>query len=210
MKTQIKDFAEALALTRMLLDSSSTRIILGITGSPGSGKSTFAQMLVDEYDVGVATIVPMDGFHYSNLVLQKLGRFERKGASDTFDAIGFKELLKRIRVETENNIFFPIFHREVEESFGAEGIVSAETRLVITEGNYLLMDDGGWSGILELLDECWYLEIDEKLRRDRLFKRHQLYGKDPESAKKWTNGSDQKNAELIALTKYRADRIVTI
>jgi pantothenate kinase len=210
VKSPINDLAEALILIRNLLEASNTRVIIGITGQPGAGKSTFAKMILNELDDGLATIVPMDGFHYSNSALNRLGRLERKGAPDTFDAHGFKELLKRIRVETVSDIYFPIFHREVEESYSAEGFVTSETKLVITEGNYLLMETEGWTGISELLDECWYLVVEDDVRRNRLISRHQLYGKDAEAAKTWTDGSDEKNAESISSTKHRADRLVRL
>ena len=210
MKSSITDFTEAITLIRNLLTASSNRVIIGIAGEPGAGKSTFAKMILDELEDGLAAIVPMDGFHYSNSVLHKLGRFERKGAPDTFDSNGFKDLLRRIREESESDIYFPIFHREVEESYSAEGLVTRQTRLVITEGNYLLMDTEGWSGIAQILDECWYVVVENDLRRDRLINRHQLFGKDAESARAWTFGSDERNAELISSTKHRADRLVQL
>ena len=210
MQSEISDFSEVQTLVRDLLVTSDVRVIIGIAGEPGSGKSTFAKMIVDDLEPDFATIVPMDGFHYSNSVLHKLGRFDRKGASDTFDANGFKDLLRRIRMEPENDIYFPIFHREVEESYSAEGVVTAKTRLVITEGNYLLMESGGWSGILPLLDECWYLAVDKDLRQDRLINRHKRYGRDDESARSKTYGTDEANAQLISSTKHRADRLVRL
>lgn len=210
MEAAIESIDDAICRINVLLNATDSRLVLGIVGEPGAGKSTFTNQILGILDSDVATSVPMDGFHYSNKVLASLGRHERKGAPDTFDVASFTALLERIKTERSSDIYFPVFHREIEESIAAEGVVKAATRLVITEGNYLLLDEGGWSGVSALLDETWFLVIDGQVRRDRLIARHQLFGKDSETARKWTLGSDENNAKIIERTKYRADKLVTL
>ena len=210
MEAVITSCDDAVNQIDALLASTQGRIIIGIVGEPGAGKSTFTSQLLNAFGSDIAALVSMDGFHFSNKILTALGRCERKGAPDTFDAKSFTVLLKRIRTETHNDIYFPIFHREMEESIAAEGVVKASVRLVITEGNYLLLDVGDWSGVATLLDESWYMFIDDKVRQERLVARHQRFGKDPETARKWALGSDENNANTVRTTKYRANRFVAL
>ena len=153
-------------------------------------------------------LVPMDGYHLSNSQLAKLSQADRKGAPDTFDSYGYAELLHRINTDHANNIYFPIFHREIEESLAAEGVVSAGTKLVITEGNYLLLDQDGWARVVPELTESWYVEVDDHLRLDRLIQRHHKYGKDMDAAYAWAHGTDERNAILVESTKLSADVII--
>jgi pantothenate kinase len=152
----------------------------------------------------------MDGYHLSNKQLSKLGLSDRKGAFNTFDSDGFVKLLKRVNEESGKDIYFPVFYREIEESYAADGVVPANTKLVITEGNYLLLDKGGWEVVRQELDEVWYIEVDDNLRLDRLTKRHQSHGRNHDEAFAWATGSDQRNAELVAKTRDKADVIVEI
>jgi len=185
------------------------RRILGLVGRPGSGKSTVAKLLTARLGEK-ARVVPMDGYHFSNLVLRGLGRAMRKGAVDTFDALGYTMLLKRIRTETHSVIYYPVFHREIEESIAAEGVVSPDVELVITEGNYLLhpRDHGG--GVRELLDESWYVDVDDAVRIERLIQRRLGYGNTRQEAVAWATGSDGVNAEVIGKTRPFADVVVTV
>lgn len=188
------------------------RRILGLAGPPGAGKSTVAARLATALtSAGVAvTVVPMDGFHLADAELRRIGRHERKGAPDTFDGAGFAALLRRIRDETDGTVYAPIFRREIEDPIAGAVPVPPETRLVITEGNYLLVPDGVWGGVRGLLDEVWYLDLDEEERLRRLIARHMAYGRDEAAARARSLGSDQANAELIATTKGRADLIVPL
>ncbi|MFF4756491.1 nucleoside/nucleotide kinase family protein [Streptomyces sp. NPDC002514] len=183
------------------------RAILGIVGAPGSGKSTLAAHLAAALGPDAAVVVPMDGFHLANAELERLGRRQRKGAPDTFDAAGYAALLRRLREPGEERVYAPQFHREFEEAVAGAIPVPAETPLVITEGNYLLLDDGPWAGVRTLLDEAWYIAIDDGTRLDRLVRRHVSYGKPLAEARAWSLGSDQRNAELIAATLERADLV---
>jgi pantothenate kinase len=183
------------------------RKMLGIAGPPGSGKSTLAQALLEHLGEGAA-LVPMDGFHLANAELQRLGRAARKGAEDTFDSAGYVCLLKRLRQQSADELIYaPTFHRELEEAVAGAIPVSPATRLVITEGNYLLLDRGHWSRVHSLLDEVWYVEVDPELRRRRLVERHMRYGRDRTQAEAWVRDSDEANAELIESTRSRAHLI---
>ena len=180
------------------------RTILGIAGPPGGGKSTLAARLA----VGLgalARIVPMDGFHLAGAELARLGRAERKGAADTFDAAGYVTLLRRLRDPGEGVVYAPEFRREIEEPIAGAIPVDPGVPLVITEGNYLLLEDGAWAGVRPLLDECWYVTPDEETRIERLIRRHVAFGKAPNFARSWVLGTDQRNAELVAAGRERAD-----
>lgn len=184
------------------------RTILGIAGAPGAGKSTLGSRLVSEL-AGHAVVVGMDGFHLTNDELSRLGRRERKGAPDTFDVAGYVALLHRIRTEP-GDIYAPAYQRGVGHAIAGAIRIPADVPLVITEGNYLLLEQEPWSGVQPLLDECWYVDLDEDTRIERLTNRHIESGKDPVAARDWTLGPDQSNADLVATTKERADLVVTL
>ena len=186
------------------------RHLLGITGAPGAGKSKVAQDLIDKLGPDLAAFVPMDGFHLSNHTLIAWGRRDRKGAWDTFDDDGYVDLLRRLRNQTEEIVHAPDFDRDVDESIGSALPIRREVPLIVTEGNYLLSDVGGWAGVAPLLDESWYLQIDEATRVQRLAHRHQLHGMDPQEADNWARTTDEANAVLIARSKPRADLIITM
>jgi len=185
------------------------RLIVGIAGAPGAGKSTLADQLdaLLGYD---AVLVPMDGFHLSNRVLADLGRQQRKGAPDTFDACGYVALLRRLRQQTEDVVYAPTFRRDLEEPIAASVAVFRQTPIVITEGNYLLLDTQPWSEVREVLDLAWFLEVDHNTRIDRLVARHHAYGKTVQAARDRAEGSDERNAILVRDSRDRADRIVCI
>ena len=171
---------------------------------PGAGKSTLAQALLEAFP-GVAQVVPMDGYHLANVELARLGRAGRKGAPDTFDAAGYLALLQRLREQRADEIVYaPEFRREIEEPIAGAIAVLPDTRLVITEGNYLLLDDGPWAGIAQLLDDCWYVDIDPALRTDRLVARHRQFGRSAEQATDWVAQTDEPNARRIEATRERA------
>ena len=191
---------------RGLLATAESRVVVGVTGAPGAGKSTLAAALVDAFG-NDAVLCPMDGFHLSNHVLHELGRRDRKGAPDTFDAAGYAHLLGRIRDHAED-VYAPGFDRTLEEPVAASVRVAADVPIVVTEGNYLLVDDGSWARVRPLLDEVWYVEVDDDVRVERLVRRHEEFGKAPDAARRWATGSDERNAEVVRATRPRADVIV--
>ncbi|MGW7428812.1 nucleoside/nucleotide kinase family protein [Streptomyces sp. NPDC054861] len=184
------------------------RRILGLAGAPGAGKSTLAEELVAGLD-GLAALVPMDGFHLAQAELTRLGRAGRKGAPDTFDAAGYAALLARLRVpEPGTVVYAPAFDRSLEEPVAGAIPVAPDVPLVITEGNYLLHDEGPWAAVLPLLDEAWFLEPDDGSRVSRLVRRHVRFGKEPAEAERWVRESDEANARLVARGRDRAHLVV--
>ncbi|MEI5007747.1 nucleoside/nucleotide kinase family protein [Streptomyces sp. PmtA] len=182
-----------------------TRHLLGIAGPPGAGKSTLAAELVSRLGPERAVLVPMDGFHLAGAELERLGRAQRKGAPDTFDAAGYVALLTRLRApEAGSAVYAPAFDRNLEEPVAGSVPVGPDVPLVITEGNYLLHDDGPWSRIRALLDEVWYLELPDAARVPRLVDRHVRFGKDRPYAERWVRDSDELNARLVARGRHRA------
>lgn len=187
------------------------RLLLGIAGAAGAGKSTLAEQLVEGLTAaGVcAVLVPMDGFHLAQRELERLGRASRKGAPDTFDAGGFVALLARLR-DAADVVYAPEFRRDLEEPVAGAVRVGPEVEVVVTEGNYLLLDDGPWAAVRGLLDQTWYLEVPDDLRRERLAARHERYGRSPHDAREWALGPDERNAVLVAASASRADRTVRL
>ncbi len=184
------------------------RRILGVAGAPGAGKSTLAEAVAALHP-GRAVVVPMDGFHLANVELARLGRAARKGAPDTFDAAGFAALLRRLRdPRAGETVYAPVFRREIEEAVAGAIPVPAEVPLVVTEGNYLLSEDGPWAAVRPLLDEAWFVDPDPALRRTRLLDRHVRFGRSPAEAAAWVAATDDPNALAIEATRGRADYTV--
>jgi pantothenate kinase len=188
--------------------ASGQRKILGIAAAPGAGKSTLAEGLLQALGAS-AQVVPMDGYHLSNSELQRLGRAGRKGAPDTFDAAGYANLLRRIHSQQPGEtIYAPEYRRELEEGIAGAIAIEASTPLVITEGNYLLLEDGGWDAVRGVLDEVWYLDIDSALRQQRLLERHMRFGRSRDAALAWIASTDEPNALRIERSRYRADWVI--
>ena len=185
------------------------RKIVGLIGKPGAGKSTLSAQLIEHLGAQAA-ILNMDGYHLSNLALRELGRADRKGAPDTFDALGFTAILKRVKNQVDQDIYFPVFDRSIEESIAAQGVITPEIKLVITEGNYLLHNENNWGGVKELLDESWFIEVDDQIRIERLVNRHHKFGKSKADAHSWATGSDENNARVVAQTRELADVIINL
>ena len=186
------------------------RKLLGLVGAPGAGKSTLAAALLEAIGADRAQVVPMDGFHLANVELQRLGRAGRKGAPDTFDSAGYVALLQRLREQRPDGdiVYAPEFRREIEEPVAGAIAVLPTTQLVITEGNYLLHDAGAWGGAAALLDEVWYVDIDDAVREERLVRRHQQFGRSVEEARAWVASTDAPNARLISATRVRAQHVL--
>jgi pantothenate kinase len=184
-----------------------TRRILGIAGPPGAGKSTLAAYLAEQLGPQ-SIVVPMDGYHLADVELRRLGRTERKGAPDTFDPGGFVALLRRLREPTGEVVYAPGFERAIEQPIAGSIPVDPTISLIITEGNYLLHDDGLWRGVRPQLDECWWIDLDGQPRRQRLIERHRQFGKSRTTAQRWVDGSDEVNARAVRTGIQRADLVV--
>jgi pantothenate kinase len=202
--------AAALARAADLVAGPGPRRLLGLAGPPGAGKSTLAARLAAH--VGrPAVVVPLDGFHLANAELIRLGRLGRKGAPDTFDAAGYIALLGRLRVPAPGvTVYAPVYRRDHEEAIAGSIAVAPDIRLVITEGNYLLFGEPPWPAVRELLDEIWWVDLDEGERRRRLVARHVRWGKTPAQAERFVTRSDEANARALAPGRERADRIVAV
>jgi len=185
-----------------------TRTILGIAGAPGSGKSTFAAWLQEQFGPGTSVVVPMDGFHLGNAIIEGTPLRARKGAIDTFDGGGYLSLLRRLAHRDEAMVYAPEFRRAIDEPVAASIAVPADVPLVITEGNYLLADQEPWKEVRAQLDEVWFLETPHQLRLQRLVDRHVSFGMEREAALAWATGPDEANARLIQATRPAADRVI--
>jgi pantothenate kinase len=187
------------------------RALLGIAGSPGAGKTTLAEHLVAALNDGGepwVAHVPMDGFHLADAELDRLGLRDRKGAPETFDAAGYAALLRRLRDDEPDTVYAPGFERDLEQPLAGAIPVPPAARLVVTEGNYLLLDTGAWARVRLHLDEVWFCDLDAEERLRRLVARHEEFGKGHEEAVAWVHRSDEANAELVATTRERADLVV--
>lgn len=185
------------------------RRMVGIAGAPGAGKTTYAERLVAESQRGgvPAAYLPMDGFHLADDALISLGLLDRKGAPETFDAWGFAALLRRVR-ESSHVVWAPGFERDLEQPLAGAIAVPPEAELVVTEGNYLLLDRPEWRAVRAELDEVWFLDRDDDVRRPRLVARHVEFGKSPAEAEAWVARVDEANAALVRESRGRADRWV--
>jgi pantothenate kinase len=205
--------AHLLAREAVELVGDGSRAILGIAGSPGAGKSTLVDLLVTriraaEGDDWVAC-VPMDGFHLADAQLDRIGARGRKGAPDTFDVAGYAHLLERVKREVDEPVYVPGFDRTLEQPVAAALVVLPSARLVVTEGNYLLLDDPDWARARHAMDAVWFVTSDESKRIARLIARHIEFGKTPDEARAWVETTDQRNAELVAGTVDKADRVIS-
>lgn len=210
--TRGPDVLDALTRDAIALTADRRRAVLGIAGSPGAGKSTLVGLLVariaDRMGSAWVAHVPMDGFHLADVQLTRLGLLGRKGAPETFDVAGYANLLHRVVTETGRPVYAPGFERDLEQPLAAALVVPAEARLVLTEGNYLLLDRPEWAHARRAMSSVWFVTGDEEMRVRRLVTRHVEFGKDPASARAWVASSDQPNADLVAATRGTADRVI--
>jgi pantothenate kinase len=204
---------DALVARTLALAASGSRILVGITGSPGAGKTTLAKDVVERINAldaaPKAIYLPMDGFHLANATLDRLGIHDRKGAIETFDGWGFVSLLNRVLAERDHPVYAPSFERTVDEGIAGEVEVPVDAAIVIVEGNYLLVDREPWNRIPALLAESWFCETAADERLTRLVDRHTRHGRSEADALAWASTVDGANALLIEPTRHRADLVVS-
>jgi len=192
-----------------------TRTVIGVTGAPGAGKSTLSSAIVaavEEDQPGSCVLVGMDGWHLAHDVLTRAGTVSRKGAPDTFDGAGYVDALRRVRRQRGDDlpVWLPEFHRDIEDAVAGSVAVRPEHRLIVTEGNYLLLDTEPWNAVRSLLDICWYVDVPDELRLARLAARHEHFGRSVVEAAHRARVVDQSNADLVEANAARADAVVSL
>ncbi|MEZ5375813.1 MAG: nucleoside/nucleotide kinase family protein [Acidimicrobiales bacterium] len=199
---------EQLAELVIAASAGRSRFVVGLVGPPGVGKSTVSGALTSLLDPA-PPIVGMDGFHLANQVLVDRGLIDRKGAPDTFDADGFVAILERLR-SADTTVWCPRFDRSIEDSIAAAVAVTPADRIVIVEGNYLLLTDAPWDRVADLLDLAVYLDLAHAARVGRLIARHIEFGKSETDARRFVEVSDEVNAAMVAASRSRAGATLTL
>ncbi|MDR3612914.1 MAG: nucleoside/nucleotide kinase family protein [Candidatus Obscuribacterales bacterium] len=188
------------------------RFVLGIVGCPGAGKSTLAQALVESINLHskaeIAVVVPMDGYHLSNETLTERGLLALKGIPDTFDAEGFIQLLAKLSLNEQTNVYAPKFERSTESSIVDAIVIKPEHKLCVVEGNYLLLSTRPWSEARRYLDSVWFVDVELSVLKERLQQRHESAGRTPADAEKKVFSTDLPNAEIVYANRGLADKIV--
>jgi hypothetical protein len=191
-------------------DDGQKRLLIAVAGPPGAGKSTVAEALAENLNIVLgdrpAETVPMDGFHYDNAILDARGWRAKKGAPETFDVDGFLSLVHRLKDET-GDIAIPVFDRSADLARGSARIISSHQRLLIVEGNYLLLDRPKWRELFSLFDLTVFLKPTLETIEERLIQRWLGYGFDQQTAEARAKGNDLANARLI-LSESRSAEIV--
>ena len=191
------------------VDHKNERILVGISGAPGSGKSTLSRALSCKINKSehVAAVIPMDGYHLDDSLLEDVGLLKQKGAPETFDFVGFKHLL--LRVKNEDEVVYPVFDREREISIAGTGLIKKNIRIVIVEGNYLLFDEEPWSCLSELWDYSVFLDLELSVLERRLVDRWIDHGFSRAEAQQKAVGNDIQNAKRVIASRIQATRIIS-
>jgi pantothenate kinase len=187
------------------------RSITAIAGPPGAGKSTLAEALasrLNDRESDRAAILPMDGFHFDDLVLVPRGLKTRKGAPETFDVAGFCQMLQRLRFNNEIEIAVPVFDRELEIARGGARVIPSSVRHLIVEGNYLLVDIPPWRQLLPLFDTTVMISAPEEVLRARLTARWQSYRLAPPEVAAKIEGNDLPNGRFVIKNSADAEFFV--
>lgn len=183
------------------------RIVVAIAGPPGAGKSTLAAELAALLPEGSAAVVPFDGFHYDDAVLEKIGWRQRKGAPETFDLDGYESLLARLKT-ADRDVAVPIFDRSMELSRAAAAIVPKTVKFILTEGNYLLLDEAPWDRLARLFDLTIFLDVPRDELERRLIQRWLDHGRTPEDGRAWVESNDLPNVDRVLSRRRAADIVV--
>ena len=205
--------SDTLTAAARLVPEPGRRRILGLAGPPAAGKSTLAERLVaglnERFGADTAARVPLDGFHLSNAQLERLGYTGRKGAIFTFDVYGYLALLRRLLAEPGREVYVPDYDRVLHEPVAARHVVTARTRLIVTEGNYLARPENGWEEVSGLVAELWYVDAPRTVRWKRLVERHSAGGRGESAARERAYRNDLPNGELVRADRRRCTRVVT-
>ncbi len=193
-------------LTQLAPDGA--RRIVGISGAPGSGKSTLAVALATAHPGAV--VVPMDGFHLADVELERRGLRSRKGAPETFDGWGYAALLARLRSAPQHVVVAPAFERDLEQPLAGAIPIAPEATVVITEGNYLLLDEPPWAEVRRHLDVVWHVRVADAVRHERLIERHVRFGKTLAEAHAWVEAVDEPNARNVEAAAANADLVLDL
>ena len=202
--TQTVDLAGL--VVRLAADQGEARRLVAVAGPPGSGKSTFTERLHAALASHVAAeVLPMDGYHYDDIVLNARGHRDRKGAPHTCDVDGFAAMLARLRADDGRDVAVPVFDRSIEIARAGARIIPAATRLILVEGNYLLLDDPDWAQLRPLFDTTVFLRVPEAELARRLAARWEGYGLDPDTVRAKCEGNDLPNARLVNSSSVGAE-----
>jgi pantothenate kinase len=192
----------------LIARSNDSRLVAAVAGAPGSGKSTLAEKLVAEIETrrpGMAAILPMDGYHYDDVLLDRMGRRARKGAPDTFDVGGYRHMLQRLRADNEAAVAVPVFDRDIEIARAGSRLIPHEARIIVTEGNYLLLRDPPWSELQPLFDVTVFIDVPEDVLRERLAARWQGYGMNAEAIRAKLEENDLPNGRRVIAESIEPD-----
>jgi len=202
MTPRIEDLA-----ARLLAETGAQRRVVAIAGPPGAGKSTVAAALERALDAarpGVAAVMPMDGYHLDNAILDARGLRAVKGAPETFDVDGLASDLDRVRA-ADRPVLVPVFDRALDLARAGARAIGPDTPLVLVEGNYLLLDRAPWSGLADLFDVTVFLDVPEAELERRLVDRWRAHGHDAQAARARALGNDIPNARLVVGASRAAD-----
>ena len=210
--------ADLTMLTNLLIanyeKSENKRFVLAITGVPGAGKSTLADLLMENINRVLkeesAIVIPMDGYHYHNDILIEKGLLSLKGIPQTFDSQRFVTLIKDIASEKIEKLYCPSYDRRLHNPVERSIVIEKKHKIIIVEGNYLLLDTYPWNELANFFDESWFIETPLTTTKERLISRHVLTGRSFEEALSKISSTDAPNAELIIQTRLRATNVITV
>lgn len=207
-----KNILSGVSAVMAALPDSEERLIVAVAGPPAVGKSTLAEALVEtlNQDIsGQAALLPMDGFHLDNLILKENGTLSRKGSPGTFDFEGFKSLLLRVRDPSKDH-YAPTFDRSRDIAVAGSAIVRKEARIVVVDGNYLLLDEAPWNGLSSCFDHRVLVEAPLSELKRRLIQRWLDNGYEEEGATARAELNDIPNAQLVLERRGAVDQTLTM